>query len=171
MICKIENGEVSTDRLYLRKFREEDLDNYAKIMSSDDIGRWLPKGKGFTREETLRMMKRFIEHWDKYGFGVWAVTDGESGKLMGHCGLNTIEITKEVEVLYALYPDFWGKGYATEAALASCEYALNHLKMDRIIALSKPDNDRSRNVIEKSGFKFIDYRQYFNMECAYYERK
>lgn len=169
MIYKIDNQEVYTERLHLRRFIEEDTDTYCRIMSSNEIGKWLPRGRGLIREEVEGLLKHFNGHWSIKGFGAWAVVDRESGALMGHCGLNTIDSTSEVEVLYALSSQFWGKGYATEAAKLSVGFALDYLNLNRIIALSKPDNDRSRRVIEKIGFKFIDEREYFKMQCAYYE--
>jgi ribosomal-protein-alanine N-acetyltransferase len=84
VVLKFDNGEIHSERLHLRKFCHDDLGTYSRIMESDEIGKWLPKGKGYTKDEAERMLKYFREHWDKYGFGAWAVTDREDGKLMGH---------------------------------------------------------------------------------------
>jgi ribosomal-protein-alanine N-acetyltransferase len=83
--------------------------------------------------------------------------------------LHFLKETGEVELLYAFDPKYWGNGYATESALASLEYAFRRVKLDRIIALAKPENIRSINVIKKTGFKPIGKKEYFGMPLMCYE--
>lgn len=61
--------QIETERLYLRKFDvEKDLKAYAEIMGEYEVGKWLPKGKGYTLEETERFMNYIFAHWDKFNF-------------------------------------------------------------------------------------------------------
>ncbi len=163
------NKEIRTNRLYLRQFGKEDLDAYAKIMSDHEVGRWFPKGDGYTREETERSLNRILEHWNKHDFGIWAVIDKEEDILVGRCGLNIISEVSEVEVDFAFARSYWGRGYATEAAQAALAYGFEILKLDRIIALSKPENIASRRVIEKIGMRYIKTAEYWGIICVYYE--
>lgn len=163
------NKEIRTDRLYLRQFSKEDLDAYAKIMSNHEVGKWLPKGDGYTRKETRKSLDHILEHWNRLGFGIWAVVDNEKDVLLGRCGLNMITETSEVEVDFVLARDCWGRGYATEAAKAALEYGFEILKLDRIIALAKPENIASRRVIEKIGMRYIKNAEYWGITCAYYD--
>ncbi len=163
------NKIVSTNRLLLRQFREEDLGAYAKIMGDHMVGKWLPKGDGYTREETKRSLKSILEHWDKYDFGIWAVVNKKKDVLLGRCGLNWIAETSEVEVDFVLAKNHWGRGYATEAAKAALTYGFEVLKLDRIIALAKPENTSSRRVIEKIGMRYTKNAEYWGITCAYYE--
>ncbi|WIV12687.1 GNAT family N-acetyltransferase [Proteiniborus sp. MB09-C3] len=160
---------IETERLYLRHFdMEKDLKAYADIMGENEVGKWLPKGEGHTIEETERFMNYILKHWEKYNYGIWAVVDKETDCLLGHCGLNFIRDLSETEVLYAFGRHARGKGYATEAAKASLKYAFEKLDFDHIIALAKPLNKASINVIEKLGLKFVKDMELFDMEVKYF---
>jgi len=161
--------EIVTDRLHLRRFRKEDLDTYAGIMGDHEIGKWFPKGEGYTREEAERSLNSILKHWDKHGFGIWAITDKEEELLLGRCGLNFITETSEVEVDFVLARHCWNRGYATEAAKAALVYGFGALQLDRIIALAKPENITSRRVIEKIGMRYVKNAEYWGINCAYYE--
>ncbi len=160
---------IETERLYLRHFDiEKDLEAYADIMGEYEVGRWLPKGEGHTLEETERFMNYMVKHWEKYNYGIWAVVDKETDCLLGHCGLNFIKDISETEVLYVFGKHARGKGYATEAAMASLKYGFEEIGLDHIIALSKPLNKASINVIEKLGLKFVKDMELFKMEVKYF---
>ncbi|WML37396.1 GNAT family N-acetyltransferase [Clostridium sp. OS1-26] len=161
--------EICTERLYMRKLRADDIDSYYEIMKKDEVGMWLATSRGKTYDETKLLIEKFSRHWTEKGYGVFAVIDKNSEELMGHCGLNFLSETSEVEVLYAFDPKFWGNGYATEAATKVLEYGFKEAKLNRIIALAKPDNIRSRRVIEKIGLKLIGIKEYFGLKCACYE--
>lgn len=161
--------EVRTDRLCLRWFSWEDLDAYARIMGDCEVGRWFPKGEGYTREEAKKSLDNILDHWTKHGFGIWAITDKDNRFLLGRCGLNLIAETLEIEVDFVLARNYWGHGYATEAARAALAYGFDVLKLDRIIALAKPDNIASRRVIEKIGMRYVKNAEYWGIICAYYE--
>jgi ribosomal-protein-alanine N-acetyltransferase len=145
------------------------LDAYAKIMGDHEVGRWFPKGDGYTREEAKRSLDAIVKHWDKHGFGIWAVTNKEKKVLLGRCGLNLIAETSEVEVDFVIARNCLGRGYATEAAKASLAYGFGILKLDRIIALAKPQNIASRRVIEKIGMQYIKSAEYWGITCAHYD--
>jgi len=161
--------EVRTDRLVLRRFNLGDLDAYAGIMGDYEVGRWFPNGVGYTREQAKKSLDIILDHWAKHGFGIWAVTDKHTGVLLGRCGLNFIAETLEVEVDFVIARNYWRHGYATEAAHAALAYGFNILKLNRIIALAKPDNIASRRVIEKIGMRYIKNAEYWGITCAYYE--
>jgi len=169
MVGNNQEKEIRTDRLYLRRFCKEDLDAYAKIMGDYEVGKWFPKGDGYTLEEAKKSLDSILEHWDKHNFGIWAITDKEKSVLLGRCGLNLIAETTEVEIDFVLAREFWGKGYATEAAKAALVYGFEILKLDRIIALAKPENIASRHVIEKIGMQYKKNTKYWGIVCAYYE--
>jgi len=73
--------------------------------------------------------------------------------------------------MYAFDPKFWGLGYATESAIVALDYAFKSTRIDRIIALAKPDNARSINVIEKIGLEFIGIKEYFGLQLNCYEKR
>jgi len=162
-------SEIKTNRLFLRQFGKKDLDAYSRIMGDREVGRWFPKGDGYTREEAERSLDSILHHWTKHGFGIWAMTDKEKKILLGRCGLNLIVETSEVELDFVVARDCWGRGYATEAATAALEFGFGILKLDRIIALSRPENTASRRVIEKMGMTYRKEAEYWGIVCAYYD--
>jgi ribosomal-protein-alanine N-acetyltransferase len=168
-MIKIINKELTTKRLQLRHFRKEDIEIYAEIMGDNEIGRWFPKGIGYTHEEAQKSLDNILSHWEKYGFGLWAITRKESSCLIGRCGLNYIPETSEVEIDFVLASRYWKKGYATEAAKASLYYGFKILTLDRIIALAKPENSASLRVIKKIGMHYTKNTEYWNIICAKYE--
>ena len=90
--------------------------------------------------------------------------------MIGYCGLRYLDELNEVEVLYGLAKAYWGKGIATQAALAAISYGFNVANLDRIIAMAKPANQASRRVIEKAGLKYEKQIHIFNLEVLYYSR-
>ena len=93
-----------------------------EIVKKDEVGKWLASSKGMTKEETKIYVEKFVNHWNQYGFGVWAILDNVTKKIIGHCGLRYIDEKEEdIEIMYLLDPECWGKGYATEAANASIQ--------------------------------------------------
>jgi len=161
-------GEIRTNRLFLRRFSKGDLNAYAEIMGDYEVGKWFPNGDGYTREEAKRSLDTILGHWDKHGFGIWAITDQKKTAILGRCGLNLIAETSEVEVDFVIARGFWGRGYATEAAKAALAYGFEMLNLDRIIALAKPENVASRRVVEKIGMRYLKDAEYWGIICAYY---
>jgi ribosomal-protein-alanine N-acetyltransferase len=165
----IKRCDIYTERLCMRQLIDDDVDSYYEIMKKDEVGMWLASSSGKSYDETKSLIVKYSQHWKERGYGVWGVFDKQLKELLGHCGLNFLKETGEIELLYAFDPKFWGHGYATESALVSLEYAIGKLKLDRIIALAKPDNIRSINVIQKTGFKPIGTKEYFGMQLMCYE--
>ena len=100
-----------------------------------------------------RELARLIEHQARHGFSFWAVTDRESGLLAGECGLYLLEGRgPEVELGYSFGTRWWGRGYAVEAARATLGEAFGPLGLERVIAITRPENHRSQRVLERLGF-------------------
>jgi len=154
--------------LILWPFVPGDLDRLAEILTDPDVMRYLPGGTPRTREQSERTLDFVVDHWERHGFGWWAVTLKPTGELIGWCGLKRVETTGETEVLYMFTQAQWGKGYATEAARASLRYGFETLKLDRIIAVAVPENMASRRVMEKLGMQYEGIAFYYNSNLACY---
>jgi RimJ/RimL family protein N-acetyltransferase len=92
-----------------------------------------------------------LAHWTERGYGWWAVELKKSGELIGWCGLNHLPDTDEIEVLYLIGEDHWGKGLATEAAFSTVEYAFEVAGLETLVGIVHPENIASRRVLEKIG--------------------
>lgn len=146
-------AEIETARLRLRMFRAADADDYQRLIHGDpDVMRYLPGGVPRSRDRTEASIAAIVEHWDQYGFGLWAVETKNGKEYLGNCGLMTVpNMADTVEVAYALGKPYWGKGIATEAARASLRFGFEHLRLEQIVALAFPPNVASQRVMDKIG--------------------
>jgi ribosomal-protein-alanine N-acetyltransferase len=153
-------SRLQTGRLTLRPFTLDDFEWHGRLYDDPEVTRWLGDGPWLgplARERSERAVRCFIAHWDDHGFGVWAVEERRSGRFIGQCGLNTLDRTlgtAEVEILWALEQPAWGFGYATEAARAALAYAFDVVRLDRIVALARPQNGPSRRIMDKLGMRW-----------------
>lgn len=120
------------------------MDNNAQMMAS--------LGGIRTDAETKTYLERNLAHWDEHGFGVWILRDPTTGRVMGRAGLRhlSVEAVPEVELVYALLPEFWGRGYATDAARACVTIGREWLGLPGVVALTTPENLASQRVLLKA---------------------
>lgn len=164
----MDSTTLTTERLKLRLFTMNDIEDLFAITNETDIFRYFPTKIGWTIEKTERSIFHQIQHWDKYGYGQLAVTLADSGQLMGWCGLEFLPETNETEVGYLLSKAFWGKGYATEAAKVSVKFGIENIGLKEIIGLTDPENIASQKVLQKCGMTFTRRQVYFGMEMFRY---
>jgi ribosomal-protein-alanine N-acetyltransferase len=157
--------ELETARLQLRHFTPEDLDDLYRIYRDSAVMQYL---RPRTLEQTRSSLWGHIHHWDSHGFGMWAVAQKPNRALIGRCGLAFLDGTPEVELGYVFDKPYWGRGIATEAALATLEYGFNTAQLDRIVAIAHPDNLASRRVIEKVGMVYEKEARYYETDVVYY---
>ena len=143
---------LETDRLIMRMWRETDSEAYAELCADPEVMRYLG-GKTFDRTEAWRHMASMIGHWYLRGYGIWAVEEKASGRLVGRIGCINPEGWPGLEVGWTLKREFWGKGYATEGARRALEYAFNELDKPHVISLIHADNGASIRVAERLGEK------------------
>lgn len=107
-------------------------------------------------EDTQRYLRDNLEHWERYGFGIWVFRDGRDGSFVGRGGLRNVRVDgeDEVELSYALRAGYWGRGLATEMAGAILEVAFGRLGLEEVVAFTLPTNRASRRVMEKNGFRY-----------------
>jgi RimJ/RimL family protein N-acetyltransferase len=146
---------VETERLVLRRFREDDLDAMAAIWSDPEVMRHIGEGQTRDRAASEALLARLGRHWDEHGFGMWAVVPRGSDEPVGWAGLAVPTflpaVLPAVEVGWLLARSAWGQGYATEAAAAATAYGFGELGLDRLISLVYVDNTPSAAVAERLG--------------------
>lgn len=141
---------IKTNRLVLREIEENDLAALSKIYADPDCMQFYPGTKSLAEVRTWFQELSFNSYL-RYGFGLWAVVDQFSGQIMGDCGITMQETPEgsEPEIGYHLWRDFWGKGFATEAAIACRSHALITLGLGRVVSITSPENIPSQKVAEK----------------------
>ncbi|HVF86411.1 MAG TPA: GNAT family N-acetyltransferase [Pyrinomonadaceae bacterium] len=158
---------LETERLTLRMFRDDDLDNYAKICADPEVMRYLG-GKPMNRVEAWRQIAFFVGHWHLRGYGLWAVEEKASGNLVGRIGFLNPEGWPGFEIGWTLGREYWGKGYATEGARRALQYAFTELNREHVISLIHPDNQPSIHVAERLGEKLEGRTELFDHEVLVY---
>ena len=145
--------EFETQRLRLRRWRKTDLKPFAALNADPDVMEHFPSV--MTEADTARMIGRIEDHFQKHGFGLWAVEHGASGDLVGFTGLAVpnfeAEFMPAVEVGWRLGKEHWGNGYATEAARAALDFGFAKAGLDEIVSFTIPANTHSTMVMERIG--------------------
>jgi RimJ/RimL family protein N-acetyltransferase len=151
-------GDVTTPRLLLRRFHPADLDELAAVFAREEVWRF-PYGRGLTREETQRFLDLQLREWEQHGFGCWTARLLDGGDLIGYVGLSVPlflpEILPAVEVGWRFSPDAWGRGYASEGAIAALDEGFSTLGLDRICSVPQAENPPSARVAERLGMRLL----------------
>ncbi len=144
---------IQTDRLVLREMIPEDLDFLAKLLADPEVMRFYPKC--YSREEAQLWLDRQRQRYRFHGFGLWLVSERDSGQPVGQVGLllQDVDDRFEPEVGYLIHRPFWRRGYATEAARGVLTYATQVKQFSRVISLVRPENVPSQGVALKLGAK------------------
>src|SRR5262245_8423073 len=161
-------ASLETERLRLRMFRESDLTDYAAMCGDAKVMRYLGDGKPLTRSDAWRNMAMMIGHWHLRGFGMWAVEERTSGRMIGRIGAWYPEGWPGKEIGWALCRDCWGRGFATEAARAAICYAFNSLDWPEVISLIRQGNAPSIRVAERIGESLAGTVQVLGHEAFVY---
>lgn len=145
---------MHTKHLHIRRFTLEDAEACSPLVSLPEVLRYTGEQPQTSVEEVAETLRsRPLRDYTVYGFGRMACIEDSSGRLVGFCGLKYLEDLGEVDIGYRFVPDCWGKGYATESALAVMGTAGEH-GISRIIGLVEPGNGASARVLEKLGLVF-----------------
>ncbi len=141
---------LDTARLRLIPVGAEHFDALAAMYADPEVSRFLA-GEPLDRVESWRRLALHVGHWTLRGYGSFACIEKTSGTIVGHCGPWYPEGWPALEIGYALLREFWGRGYASEAASACARHAYEVLRAPEVISLVAPDNLRSQRVAERGG--------------------
>jgi ribosomal-protein-alanine N-acetyltransferase len=158
---------LETARLHLRIFRNEDLDDFAKMLADPAVMKYVSNGLPISREESDVALKSTVRHWREHGFGRWATFDRATNKFVGFGGLRSLMGVPEV--VYHLAKEYWGRGLATELANASLQFGFETHSFDRVVAVAKPENAASIHVMEKIGMTYEMHTSYYDIEVIQYQ--
>ncbi|MCX4911425.1 GNAT family N-acetyltransferase [Streptomyces sp. NBC_00878] len=147
--------EIRTPRLLLRRWQDDDLVPLSEIHADPTVMQWIGDGTPRSLEQTAEDIEAWEEEWDEEGFGIFAVELLGSGELAGAVGLYVPDspavVAGQVAIAWRLARVFWGQGYASEAAHATLEFALQDRGIDRIVAVCRTADTGSLNVLDKLG--------------------
>src|ERR1700750_3411989 len=101
-------AEIETQRLFLRMFSPDDLENLYRLFRDPDVMKYVGGGELLSRPETETALNSVIKHWERHGFGRWAIIDKATQSFIGYGGLRMLIDTPEV--VYHLAKSHWGLG-------------------------------------------------------------
>ncbi len=145
---------LETKNLILESFTIQDAEELFKIRSDNRVTKQLDRENHKTVEESKTMIQSIIQSYkDKAGIN-WIIRKKKSLEVVGYIGYwNLIRENVRAEIGYALKPEYWGKGYMSEALLKVLEYGFNEFKLHSIVGNVNPQNKRSIKILEKFEFK------------------
>jgi ribosomal-protein-alanine N-acetyltransferase len=144
----------STPRLVAERLTPAHLSDVRRM----DQNEWFMAHLGGVRDEaaTLAYLERNLAHWAAHGFGLWMLRDPAQRAPIGRAVLRHLEVdgVDEVEVGYGFYPEFWGRGLATEVACACVRIGRAQLGLPSVVAVTLPTHSASQRVMLKAGLTY-----------------
>jgi len=145
---------IETERLMFREYTldEGDMSFYASLWGNHEVVKYIGAGIPKTPPEATAHLEERILPSYQGGLGLFAMVYKPENKLIGHAGIIPQDLggERELEIGYWLSPEYWGKGLATEAAVAFKHYGFNRLHLDKLISLIHPNNPASIFVARKN---------------------
>jgi len=171
-----DTNRIESERLIFRRIEQADFDFFARIHADPIVARYLGNGKARSIQETHELLERYFETYKSLELGPLAVLRKSDSALIGRCGLSdmAIEVNTspgklprvwyqrsqvpsdtnvifEQELGYTFDRNYWGQGYASEAAARVFEYASSTMPFRRIVSVIHPDNTASIKIAKKCG--------------------
>ncbi len=146
---------LETPRLILRLLTLDDAQFMVTLLNDPsffaNIG---DKGVRTVEQARQFLLDSHLASYERNGYGHYLVEEKETGKPIGTCGLINRVALGEIDIGFAYLPESWGKGYATEAALAVMKQAREQLGIAKIVAIVSPHNSGSIRVLDKLGLRY-----------------
>ena len=145
----------STTRLSLRPPTPADAPAVLRILSDESVVKYNPADRVEDLSEVEALLGRWLEHWSQHDFGNCCVFEKDTGQLIGNCGVRrmTVHAAPVLNLMYRFRPSAWGRGYATEAALAVLDWTSRNLPGQIVLARVRPRNAASQAVARRIGLR------------------
>jgi [ribosomal protein S5]-alanine N-acetyltransferase len=155
---------LKTSRLVIYTPNLNDFSDLHLLQSNSEVMTFIGSGVR-SREEVLLGLRKAINHQKNHGFSLGSVFEKNTHQFIGRAGLiykDYNDKQPEVEVAYALLPEYWRQGYATELALNLIKWAHTALQITHLIGMVNPENFNSKKVLKKAGMNLSRIEEYSN---------
>ncbi len=160
---------LETNRLILRKYSIENLQDYYSLKSCRDVWKYSTNNTIMDMDVLRKQLLEIIINQKGYNFGFCALFEKASNNYIGGAGILSINKSANSCVIgYNLLPLYWNKGYATEITKEIIKYAFSILELERIEALAMQLNIASCKVLEKSGLIEESIQKHFSKRDGIY---
>ena len=146
---------IETERLLLCRLTGDDAPFILELLNQPSFLRFI----GDKGVRTLDHAREYIrqgpaDSYERRGFGLYLVKLRDGGVSIGICGLVKRDALDDVDLGFAFLPSFWSQGYALESASAVLTYSREVIRLNRVVAITNPDNESSIRLLEKLGLQF-----------------
>lgn len=160
---------IATEHLALHPFAPADATALHDLWTNADVRRYLFDNeiipRSFVDDEIATSERLMAEQ----GYGLWTMRPHASDQIIGFCGYRFFHEPPQLQLLYGLHPEWWGRGLATEAARATIQHGFEVNNFTRIIASADAPNTASLRVMERAGMRFWKRETVNGLDTIYYE--
>lgn len=149
------NIVFESPRLYFREFTRQDVSLLHDLDSNYNVIKYMHRPLPTVQNVTDELCKKILPHYEKYGYGRWAVHLKADDAFIGAAGLKFLPEADEADMGYQFKEAYWGQGYGYETAKAIIDYSFTVLKLPAIYAKALPENIASWKIMKKCGMQFI----------------
>lgn len=144
---------LKTERLTVRPWQTKDRPALERMVRDPEMMRYVTQGRTWSDDAVDEMLERQSRHLERHGVCFGAAELGDTGEVIGLVGLQQLD-DGEFELGWWIWKDFWGQGFATEAARAFVDHARDVMGLETLVAVIDPPNAASKAVAEKLGLRF-----------------
>lgn len=171
---------AETERLILRELLPEDEQYIFELDSDPDVHLYLGRQPVTQTEQARETIANIRQQYADNGIGRWAMIEKATGNFLGWTGLKLVRTLTNghidyYDLGYRMMKKYWGKGFATESAVASVQYGFEQLQLQDIFGMADVGNKASRHVLEKAGLRYVetfdfegDAHDWFHLTRAFY---
>jgi ribosomal-protein-alanine N-acetyltransferase len=159
-----------TQRLLIKVPILNDIENWYSLHSDPEVMEFM--GGTRTKSTVQEWLEDDISHYTKHDFCMGSVFEKSDNEFIGRAGLVYLEhddTQPDIEIGYVLHKNHWNKGYATELVLAAIAWGFTHLNVNKLVAVTRSENKRSQNVLEKYGMRYERQIQFHNENFMLYQ--
>lgn len=147
---------IKTKRIGFSKWNNDDLNLAVELWGDKEVTRFICASGIFTKQDIIHRLETEIRNDKLFGIQYWPIFDLSTEELIGCCGIRPFDSEPQsYEIGFHLRKKYWGMGYASEAANAVIDYSFNHLSAHKLFAGHHPQNEASKKLLTKLGFRYI----------------
>ena len=152
---------MKTERIGFSKWDSTDLPLAVQLWGDKEVTHFICSVGKFTKQEIMERLETEIQNNVLFNIQYWPIFELSTGGFIGCCGLRPFQSeTNSYEIGFHLCKEYWGMGYASEAANVVITYSFDTLKADKLHAGHHPDNEASKKLLTKLGFQYIGKNYY-----------
>lgn len=171
MLAAMEKWKITTPRLTLTPYPVDEVDAFLELNTNEQVRRYLWDDRIISRDEASDILQQNARQFQQENCGLWQVRLHDLELQVGYAGLWYFFDEPQPQLLYILWPSCTGRGFASEAAKAICNYAFSSLQFTYLLAACDTENSASRQLAERLGMELIKERTEAGRSTIWYRMK